>query len=473
MIDRIATGGMGVVWLARDERLQRPVAIKQLLLQPGLAEGEAEAVRRRALREAQIAARLAHPNAITMYDVTQHVDDAAHQAQPCLVMEYLPSRSLATVLAEGGPLPWAEVTAIGSQIAAALEAAHASQIVHRDIKPGNILLADSGAAKITDFGISRASGDATITQTGLVAGTPAYLAPEVARGEEPTYASDVFSLGATLYAAVEGRGPFGPEDNQLALLHTAAAGAVDPPEHAGPLQPALDWALAPDPEARPTMEQLRAALARVNQKPTTPTVSSPPAAARPAAATGGPPKQPRRRRVPTKVTALVTAGVAALALGGFAAAAAFDQAGEQQVAATPEHADPSQAQRSRTPSPEPEPPERTTIPVDLSSGPIAFTPAGQLVIDYFARAPQSGEAWSMLTPRAQSAFGSRSAFRDYWNQYAQVWARNAYGLTRNPDGSVNVPVDVEYVTAHGSRTEHKVVRVTRRNGQLLIAEPAR
>ena len=231
VLERIGSGGMGVVWRARDERLQRVVAIKQLLLQPGLSAVETANARQRTLREARIAARLQHTNAIVVFDV------AEHEGEPCLVLEYMASRSLAAVLAERGTLPAAEVAGIGRQVASALAAAHAAGIVHRDVKPGNILIGDTGLAKITDFGVSRAAGDATVTQTGMMAGTPAYLAPEVARGQQPTPASDVFSLGATLYAAVEGHSPFGTTQNQLAMLHAAAAGYVAPPRHGGAEQP--------------------------------------------------------------------------------------------------------------------------------------------------------------------------------------------------------------------------------------------
>ncbi|MGH3577904.1 MAG: serine/threonine-protein kinase, partial [Mycobacterium sp.] len=187
---------MGVVWRAHDERLDRTVAIKELLMQPGLPAADAQAARDRAMREGRIAARLKHPNAIHVYDVA--LDDAtgaSGQVVPWLVMEYLPSRSLAAVLAEQGTLAPHEAARIGRQVAAALTAAHEAGIVHRDVKPGNVLLGQDGLVKITDFGISRASWDATVTRTGVLAGTPAYFAPEVARGELPGPASDVFSLG--------------------------------------------------------------------------------------------------------------------------------------------------------------------------------------------------------------------------------------------------------------------------------------
>src|SRR6476661_1946615 len=257
VLDQIGVGGMGIVWRAMDLRLQRLVAVKQLLVQPNLSPRASDEARARALREARIAARLHHPNAIVVYDV------AEHEGEPCLVMEYLPSRSLAAVLAERGCLPVPEVASIGRQIASALAAAHAAQIVHRDVKPGNILITDDGTAKITDFGVSRAAGDVTVTQTGMMAGTPAYLAPEVARGQVPTPASDVFSLGATLYASVEGCGPFGDTDNPLALLHAVAGGQVRPPWQAGALSAVLMRLLATDPTQRPDMHRASEQLAAV------------------------------------------------------------------------------------------------------------------------------------------------------------------------------------------------------------------
>ncbi|NUT53246.1 MAG: serine/threonine protein kinase, partial [Saccharothrix sp.] len=244
---RIGSGAMGVVWQAQDERLHRTVAVKQLLLQPGLAEADTDEAKRRAMREGRIAARLQHPHAIAVYDVAE--DDG----QPWLVMEYLPSKSLSTALAERGTLPPRDVASIGSQVASALAAAHNAGIVHRDIKPGNILLGNDGTVKITDFGISRATGDVTVTATGMLAGTPAYLAPEVAKGYDPGPPSDVFSLGSTLYAAIEGAPPFGLNENTIALLHQVASGKVVPPKQAGPLTALLMRLLRAEPEDRPSM----------------------------------------------------------------------------------------------------------------------------------------------------------------------------------------------------------------------------
>ncbi|MGH3938307.1 MAG: serine/threonine-protein kinase [Pseudonocardiaceae bacterium] len=260
---QIGAGAMGVVWRAHDKRLDRIVAVKQLLMQPGLGEVETQAATARAMREGRIAARLQHPNAISVYDVAlDDIDDSGTGSQPVpwLIMEYLPSRSLAAVLIERGTLPPQEVARIGRQVAAALTAAHRAGIVHRDVKPGNVLIGADGIVKITDFGISRASWEAAVTRTGVVAGTPAYFAPEVARGEPRDPPADVFSLGSTLYAAVEGAPPFGLDDNTLALIRTVAEGRVKPPQQAGRLSALLMRMLRDDPAQRPSMSETMLAL---------------------------------------------------------------------------------------------------------------------------------------------------------------------------------------------------------------------
>ncbi|MEV4646355.1 serine/threonine-protein kinase [Saccharopolyspora sp. NPDC049357] len=252
---QLGSGGMGVVWLATDELLHRPVAVKQLHATHGMDPRATDEARQRAMREGRLAARLQHPNAISVHDVTEH------DGLPVLVMEYLPSRSLADVLAEQHRMAPETVATIGAQAVQALGAAHQAGIVHRDIKPGNVLLGDDGTAKITDFGISHAADDIAVTKTGILSGTPAYLAPEIARGNDPSPGSDIYSLGATLYTAVEGVPPFGEDgENSLALLHRVAAGTTRPPEQAGPLTPVLERTLDTNPNQRPTPEQLHAAL---------------------------------------------------------------------------------------------------------------------------------------------------------------------------------------------------------------------
>ncbi|MFD9703718.1 serine/threonine-protein kinase [Lentzea sp. NPDC059081] len=253
LLDQLGAGAMGVVWRARDELLHRDVAVKQLLLNEVQPNEFHEAVQR-AMREGRIAARLQHPNAIAVYDVV--VEDG----KPCLVMEYLPSRNLSSILSDRGTLPVMEAARIGALAAGALAAAHEKGIVHRDIKPGNVLIGREGAVKITDFGISRALGDVAVTKTGMLAGTPAYLAPELARGAEPAPPSDVFSLGATIYAMTEGEPPFGKSTNDLGLLYKVARGETRPPMRSGPLTGLLTRLLANEPSQRPTSAQAAAEL---------------------------------------------------------------------------------------------------------------------------------------------------------------------------------------------------------------------
>lgn len=258
---KVGQGAMGVVWQAYDEQLHRVVAAKELLALDGLDDARVDRAKARAMREARLAARLEHPNAIRVYDVVEE------DGRPWLIMEYLPSRSLAAVIAEQGTLPPREVARIGCYTAAALAAAHRHGIQHRDVKPGNVLIGDQ-EVKITDFGISRATDDGTATATGTV-GTPAFFSPEVARGEDAGLPSDVFSLGATLYNAVEGGPPFGTADNHLAMLHRVAGGSIMPPANAGPLlSPVLFRLLATDPERRPSMQEAVHLLAAVvNETP--------------------------------------------------------------------------------------------------------------------------------------------------------------------------------------------------------------
>jgi len=461
---------MGVVWQAMDERLQRLVAVKQLLLQPERnpqATGEAHA---RALREARIAARLHHPNAIVIYDV------AEHEGQPCLVMEYLPSRSLAAMLGERGALPVPEVASIGRQIALALAAAHAARIVHRDVKPGNILIAGDGTAKITDFGVSKAVGDITVTQTGMVAGTPAYLAPEVARGQVPTPASDVFSLGATLYAAVEGRGPFGDSDNPLALLHAVASGRVHPPRQAGSLSTVLMMLLAPDPAARPNMNRVSRELAEIPTAATVPTLVPaarsltmlPPTRMTELPAPADHYAPPARQRLGAGLGKAAVVAVLAFAGSGVLLSKGLSEQHSVRSAGPAATSAPAAAP-VLFPAPAPavtSPPPRVER-VDHAQA-IAWSDAGQLVIDYYNGLNNASSAWGLLSPTAQAVFGDASRFQSYWSQYSAVSARNAFGVTDNPDGSVRVPVDVTYTTGGTERVLKRALRVSRLNGHLLI-----
>jgi tRNA A-37 threonylcarbamoyl transferase component Bud32 len=349
---QLGGGGMGTVWLARDELLGRQVAIKQVLTPVGISAEEADQQRQRALREGRIAARLSHPHAISVYDV------ALESGQPWLVMEYLPSRSLAAVLTEDGVLRSDQVAQIGAQVADALAATHAAGIVHRDVKPANILIGEGGRVeglvKITDFGISHASGDVTLTQTGQITGTPAFLAPEVAQGQPMTEASDVFSLGATLYTCLEGTPPFGMEDNALGMLHRVAGGQVVPPRRSQYLTEPLQRILAADPADRPTMAQVRDELATLaaGRDGDTTTILL----ARTDLGSAAPGRT-RTTRFPAGAAAADGAAGAAGAAGALAAAGAAEPAGAAAATATPA---PPAAPPPSAPAPPP--------PVERSAG---------------------------------------------------------------------------------------------------------
>ena len=252
-VDRaIGRGGMGTVWLCRDETLDREVAVKQV----GLMPGESATDTARALREARATASLSHRNVVAVHDVVQE-DGAAW-----MVMEYVPSRTLAQLVSDNGPVEPGRVAAIGAQVADGLLAAHGAGLVHRDVKPGNVLVTESGLAKIGDFGLSRTAQDPSLTATGLLTGTPGYLAPEVARGATPTPASDAWALGATLYAAVEGRPPFSGE-NPLAILHQITSEDPPRPQRAGTLEPVILGLLARDVAERWSLERARDELRRL------------------------------------------------------------------------------------------------------------------------------------------------------------------------------------------------------------------
>ncbi|WP_342669930.1 serine/threonine-protein kinase [Amycolatopsis jejuensis] len=258
LVELVGSGAMGMVWRGEDRILGRVVAVKELLMPLNQGPEKVDEARHRAMREARIAARLQHPNAISVFNVVEYED------RPWLIMEYLPSRSLSAKLHDDGPLTVDEVIPIAVQLAGVLTAAHRAGIVHRDVKPGNILLGEDGTVKVTDFGISRAVGDVTLTATGEISGTPAFLAPEVARGEDATFASDVFALGATLYMAVEGVPPFGTADNAIALLYRVSSGSITPPKQAGKLEPLLQKLLELNPADRPSMAEVAAELSKLD-----------------------------------------------------------------------------------------------------------------------------------------------------------------------------------------------------------------
>lgn len=252
---KIGRGGAGAVWRAHDERLDRPVAVKQIPIAP---DAEASS-RSRALREARAAARLRVPNVVQVYDVIEEDGNAY------LIMELVDAPNLSALVRRRGPLEAPTVAAMGLQILDALEAAHRVGILHRDVKPSNVLI-DDNTPRLTDFGIARVGDDPALTATGVVMGTPAYIAPEHARGEAIGPAIDLYGLGATLYYAVEGESPFGAKGS-LSTVMAVVSSPPRPMTRAGPLTDLLTELLAKNPGARPEAGEIRRRLSRVANGP--------------------------------------------------------------------------------------------------------------------------------------------------------------------------------------------------------------
>src|SRR6202012_3765530 len=243
----IGRGAMGVVWRARDQLLDRDVAIKEVVISALIGAEERRTAYQRTLREARTAARLSHRGVVTVYDV------AEEDGRPWIVMELIPSQSLDQVLTVQGRLPAARVCAIGQQLLSALAAAHTAGVLHRDVKPSNVLIANTKVgdaweerAVLTDFGIAQFEGDPRLTQTGMVMGSPGFTAPERIRGGDATPASDLWSLGATLYAAVEGRGPYEQRGGAITTMSAIINEDAPVAAHAGRLAPVIEALLRRD-----------------------------------------------------------------------------------------------------------------------------------------------------------------------------------------------------------------------------------
>ena len=247
---------MGRVWLAVDEALNRNVALKEVVPPEGLTAADLEEMLPRTLREARTAARLNHPNVVRVYDVI------IANGTPWIVMEYLPSRSLYQIVAADGPMSPTRAAEVGLGVLAALRAAHAVGIVHRDVKPGNVLITDDGRVVLTDFGLARTLGHPSVTRSGVILGSPAFMAPERAAHDATGPESDLWSLGATLYHAVEGRSPY-ERGSTMATL--AALATEDPPRsrRSGGLWPVLEGLLRRDPAARWDAGRAEKALRRI------------------------------------------------------------------------------------------------------------------------------------------------------------------------------------------------------------------
>ncbi|MGC5289545.1 serine/threonine-protein kinase [Micromonospora sp. DT231] len=277
LLDLVGTGGMGRVWLARDEMLHRDVAVKEVVPPSWLAEAEREESRLRTLREARTAARLNHPNVVRIYDVVHD------RESPWIVMEYVPSRSVQQIIGAEGPLSPQRTAQIGLAVLAALRAAHAAGVLHRDVKPHNVLVADDGRVVLTDFGLATFDGgEGAMTGPGTVLGSPQFVAPERAREGVSDPRTDMWSLGATLYATVEGQSPYA-RSSAMATLSALATDPPDPMRRAGPLRPALNGLLQRDPWRRLTateVEPLLRSAAASHDQPVGPARSSAVAAVR-------------------------------------------------------------------------------------------------------------------------------------------------------------------------------------------------
>ncbi|MFI7544585.1 protein kinase [Actinoplanes sp. NPDC049599] len=264
LLEPVGSGGMGRVWLARDEMLDRDVAVKEFVPPSWMTAEEQARLRTRTLREARSAARLNHPHVVRIYDVV-HADDL-----PWIVMEYVPSRSLHQVITEDGAFPPAAAARIGLDVLGAITAAHRAGVLHRDVKPHNVLIGTDGRVVLTDFGLATFVDDGSVTGPGMVVGSPQYVSPERARDGASTVESDLWSFGATLYAAVEGRSPFARE-SAMATLMALATDEADPPVQAGPLAPVLAGLLRREPVERLTgpevAERLLAIVAEAGPLP--------------------------------------------------------------------------------------------------------------------------------------------------------------------------------------------------------------
>ncbi|MGW3519340.1 protein kinase domain-containing protein [Streptomyces hydrogenans] len=332
VVRRLGRGGMGVVWHAVDEVLGREVAVKELRTYTDTAAGELADLRLRMTREARAAARVRHPGVVAVHDVTEH------EGRPVIVMELVDGPSLDDVLKERGALEPREAARIGAAVLEALAAAHDAGVLHRDVKPGNILLDRSGRTVLTDFGIAAmedpGDGSATrLTRSGEIIGSLDFLAPERARGADPAPAADVWAVGATLYAAVEGSSPF----RRTSTWSTLAAIVADPlpdPRRSGPLAPVLLRLLDKDPATRPDAREAARLLAALVDPAGTPAATAPEAPgpvgafgppvplipAGPAVpavqAVTAPPGRARRGKPARRANALVVASAAAVLLAG-------------------------------------------------------------------------------------------------------------------------------------------------------------
>jgi eukaryotic-like serine/threonine-protein kinase len=275
LLQEIGRGGMGIVWLAEDRTIGRRVAIKELHLPAGVPAEERRVLEERVLREARAAGRLNDPGVVTVYDVLQEA------GATYIVMELIQAPTLTAIVAQRGPLPQDAVARIAGQLLDALDSAHAAGIVHRDVKPSNIMVLANGRVKLTDFGIAQSTDDPRLTTSGTLVGSPTYLAPEVIRGQHADASSDLWALAASLFFAVEGRAAF-ERQSTAATMHAILNEVPYLTRCQGPLAAVITGLLNVTPKARPSAQQVRGLLGQVIQ-PVEPTTSlyTPPNTPRP------------------------------------------------------------------------------------------------------------------------------------------------------------------------------------------------
>ncbi len=462
-LDReIGRGGMGAVWLGRDTVLGREVALKRIGMMPGATAPDLE----RAEREARLAARLNHPHVVAVYDLV------SEGGETWLIMEYVEGVTLSALIARDGALTPDEAAPLVRQAADALAAAHTAGIVHRDVKPSNMMVTPQGEVKLTDFGIARAEADASLTQTGLVTGSPAYLAPEVASGATAHEASDVWSLGATLYHALAGHPPYDVSENLMGGLYRIVH--EEPPrlDDAGWLAPVLEHTMTRDPAQRWSMTQVRdflgrghdvtihpAPLAAVDDdhgtrvlQPTPSPVGVPPVAADPALV-APPPGGARRRRPVWPWVAAVVLLVAVAVLGFKVLTSGTSGDGNEQAGG----GGPSSSQSS------PSSPKSST-----STGTEDQTAAMQrFITTYLSRVTTDDHAtFAMLTPNFQQESGHYGGYHGFWKNIASASPSN---IKADP-GAMTVSYDVDYVKTDGSRSsDHVALDLVKQGSSYLIA----
>src|SRR3954471_15263938 len=256
----LGQGGMGTVWRASDQTLGRTVAVKELRFPSSVEEDEKRRLITRTLREAKAIARIRSNGAVTVYDVVDEDD------RPWIVMELIEGRSLADVVRDDGPLTPQRAAEVGLAVLDVLRAAHQAGILHRDVKPSNVLISDDGRVVLTDFGIAQVEGDPSVTSTGMLVGAPSYISPERARGHKPGPPADLWSLGGLLYAAVEGAPPY-DKGSAIATLTAVMTEPVEEPKNAGPLKDVIYGLLTKDPAQRLDDGRARAMLTAVIHAP--------------------------------------------------------------------------------------------------------------------------------------------------------------------------------------------------------------